>query len=178
MYSSENILTYGAELSLRSCQLCSHSGNSSNLKEPEGSQEPSTGPYPEPVRSSPYHPILYFLRSILILSTHLRVGLPSCLFWLSHQYPICIPRLPHSCYMPCPSHPPWLDHSNCVWRGVQSVRNLVHLFLILLQLSPEKKLRKSTIKHQSGSQPSNARKKHDHCVDTFHGSFAVLTPEN
>jgi hypothetical protein len=31
----------------------------SNFKEPEGSsQEPSTGPYPEPVRSSPYHPIL------------------------------------------------------------------------------------------------------------------------
>jgi hypothetical protein len=34
----------------------------SNFKEPEGSspcsQEPSTGPYPEPVWSSPYHPIL------------------------------------------------------------------------------------------------------------------------
>jgi hypothetical protein len=34
----------------------------SNFKEPEGSspcsQERSTGPYPEPVRSSPYHPIL------------------------------------------------------------------------------------------------------------------------
>jgi hypothetical protein len=34
----------------------------SNFKELEGSspcsQEPSTGPYPEPVRSSPYHPIL------------------------------------------------------------------------------------------------------------------------
>jgi hypothetical protein len=33
----------------------------SNFKEPEGSspcsQEPSTGPYPEPVWSSPYHPI-------------------------------------------------------------------------------------------------------------------------
>jgi hypothetical protein len=33
-----------------------------NSKEPEGSspcsQEPSTGPYPEPVRSRPYHPIL------------------------------------------------------------------------------------------------------------------------
>jgi hypothetical protein len=27
-------------------------------------------------------------------------------FWLSHQYPICIPLLPHSSYMPCPSHPP------------------------------------------------------------------------
>jgi hypothetical protein len=34
----------------------------SNFKEPEGSsscsQEPSAGPYPEAVRSSPYHPIL------------------------------------------------------------------------------------------------------------------------
>jgi hypothetical protein len=43
--------------------------------EPEGSlpcsQEPSTGPYPDPDRSSPHHPIL---------STHLRIGLPSSLF--------------------------------------------------------------------------------------------------
>jgi hypothetical protein len=35
---------------------------SQHFKEPEGSspcsQEPSTGPYPEPDRSSPYHPIL------------------------------------------------------------------------------------------------------------------------
>jgi hypothetical protein len=48
--------------------------------EPEGSlpcsQEPSTGSYPEPNQSSPYHPNL----SILILSTHLRLGLPSGLF--------------------------------------------------------------------------------------------------
>jgi hypothetical protein len=28
-------------------------------------------------------------------------------FWISHQYPICIPLLPHSCYMPCPSDPSW-----------------------------------------------------------------------
>jgi hypothetical protein len=26
-------------------------------------------------------------------------------FWLSHQYPTCIPFLLHSCYMPCPSLP-------------------------------------------------------------------------
>jgi hypothetical protein len=47
--------------------------------EPEGSlpcsQEPSTGPYPEPDQSNPYHPIS--LISILILSTYLRLGLPS-----------------------------------------------------------------------------------------------------
>jgi hypothetical protein len=48
--------------------------------EPEGSllcsQEPSTGPYPKPDQSRPHHPILS-LRFILILSTHLRLGLPS-----------------------------------------------------------------------------------------------------
>jgi hypothetical protein len=25
------------------------------------------------------------------------------------QYPICIPLLPHSCYMPCPPHHPWSE---------------------------------------------------------------------
>jgi hypothetical protein len=49
---------------------------------PEGllscAQEPSTGLYPKPDQSNPSHPIS--LRSILILSTHLRLGLPSGLF--------------------------------------------------------------------------------------------------
>jgi hypothetical protein len=31
---------------------------------------------------------------------------------------------PHSCYMPCPSHPSWLDHSNYTWRSVQVMRLL------------------------------------------------------
>jgi hypothetical protein len=44
--------------------------------EPEGTQEPSTGPYPEPDQSNPYN----FILSILILFTHLRLGLPSGLF--------------------------------------------------------------------------------------------------
>jgi hypothetical protein len=52
---------------------------SQHFMEPEGplpcSQEPSTGPCPEPYQSNPYHPIS--LRPILILPTHLRVGLPS-----------------------------------------------------------------------------------------------------
>jgi hypothetical protein len=81
------LLTYGAEPFLSSCQLCSHSGTSQHFKESEGSslcsQEPSNGPYPEPDRSSPYHTIPSHpisLRSILILSTHLHLGLPSGLF--------------------------------------------------------------------------------------------------
>jgi hypothetical protein len=77
-------LTHGAEPFLRSCQLCSHSRISQHFMEPEGSlprsQEPSTGPYPEPDRSNPYHPILSLVRSILILSTYLRLGLLSGLF--------------------------------------------------------------------------------------------------
>jgi hypothetical protein len=51
--------------------------------EPEGSfpcsQEPSTNPYPEPERSNPCNPIL---RSILILSSHLRLGIPSGLSYI------------------------------------------------------------------------------------------------
>jgi hypothetical protein len=76
-------LTHGAEAFLRSRQLCSHSSTSQHFMEPEGSlpcsQETSTGLYPEPDQSNPYpsHPLS--LRSILILFTHLRLGLPSVL---------------------------------------------------------------------------------------------------
>jgi hypothetical protein len=79
------------------------------------------------IQSTPSHPIS--LSSILIVSTHLRLGLPSSLFfWLSHQYSICIPLLPPSCYMPCPSHPPWLDHSTYTWWRVQVTKLLIMQF--------------------------------------------------
>jgi len=52
--------------------------------EPEGSlphsQEPATCPYREPARSSPYPQHYTSWRSILILPSHLCVGLPSGLF--------------------------------------------------------------------------------------------------
>jgi hypothetical protein len=51
-------------------------------------------------------------------------------FWLSHHYPLSIPLLPHSCYMPHPSHPSWLDHSNFTWRRVQVMK------LLIMQFSP------------------------------------------
>jgi hypothetical protein len=53
--------------------------NFQHFMEPEGSlpcsQEPSTGPYPQPNQSSQYQPILY-RRSILILPIYLRLGIP------------------------------------------------------------------------------------------------------
>jgi hypothetical protein len=49
-------------------------------------------------------------------------------FWISHQYPIYVPLLPHSCYMSCPSHYPWLDHSNYTWRRVQVMTHLIMQF--------------------------------------------------
>jgi hypothetical protein len=59
-------------------------------------------------------------------------------FWLSHQYTICIPLLPNSCYMPCPSHPPWLDHSNYTWRRGQV---MTHLWLIVHIISLRPKIK-------------------------------------
>jgi hypothetical protein len=62
--------------------MLGHSIVSQHFMESEGSipssQELSTCSYPEPDKSSPHHPIS--LRSILILCTHLRLGLPSSLF--------------------------------------------------------------------------------------------------
>jgi hypothetical protein len=96
--------SHKSEPFLRSRQLRSYSRTSQHFMEPEGpfscSQEPSTGPYPEPDQSSPYHTILS-LRSVLILSTLLLLGLNG-LFWLSHHYSLCIPLLPTRAT--CPAH--------------------------------------------------------------------------
>jgi hypothetical protein len=77
------------------------------------------------IQSTPSHSISQ--RSILILSWSSQWSFSS---WLSHQYPICIPLLPHSCYMLCPSHPPWLDHSDYTWRRAQVMK------LLIMQFSP------------------------------------------
>ena len=71
---------------------------------------PATCPYPEPALSSPYHPLhLTFWISILILSSHLRLGLPSSLFpsdFLTETlYMILISPIPHT----CPAHLNFID---------------------------------------------------------------------
>jgi hypothetical protein len=71
------------EYILRSCQSLSHSRIYQYFMKPEGSlpcsQEPCTGPHPEPDQFIHTIPS-YLCRSILILSIHLRLGLPSGLF--------------------------------------------------------------------------------------------------
>jgi hypothetical protein len=65
---------------MRSHHLQSYSRNSQSSMETEVSlpcsQEPSTGPFPEPHKSSPYQSILFQI-SILILSTHICLSLHS-----------------------------------------------------------------------------------------------------
>jgi hypothetical protein len=65
------------------------------------------------IHSTPSHPI--FLRSILILSSHLGLGLPHGLFhsgfWTRILYAFLIS---HMCYMTHPSHPRF-DHPDSIW---------------------------------------------------------------
>jgi hypothetical protein len=81
--------------------------------EPEGSSphswKPAKGPYPERGESTPQPPRTISLRSILIPSSHLRLGLSSGLFFfgLSHQTPVHVSPLSHACHMPRPLHCPW-----------------------------------------------------------------------
>jgi hypothetical protein len=83
-----------------------------------------------PIQSISPHPTSP--RSILILSTHLCLGLPSGLF--PYGFPTnnlhAIPLLSHSCYMTRPSHPPRRDYSNYTWRRVQITK------LLVMQFSP------------------------------------------
>jgi hypothetical protein len=59
-------------------------------------------------------PLVPILRQINESITSHPISLRSILILTTHQYPICIPLHPHSCYMPCPSHPPRLHLFNYV----------------------------------------------------------------
>jgi hypothetical protein len=58
-------------------------------------------------------------------------------FTFSQNNSVCISYHSHACYMPCPSHPPWFDHTNIWWR-IQTIRILTVFFFssrLLLHLS-------------------------------------------
>jgi hypothetical protein len=85
----------------------------------------SPPPVPFLSQSNPIHTIPSYLSKIHFNIVHpptFRSSQWSLSFWLSHQYPIWFPLLLNSYYIPCPSHPPWLDNSNYTWRRVQPMK--------------------------------------------------------
>jgi hypothetical protein len=56
---------------------------------------------------------------------HLCLGLPTGPFLSGFPTNLWVPLLPHSCYMPRPSHPPWLDYSNYTWQTVQIMKPFI-----------------------------------------------------
>jgi hypothetical protein len=79
--------------------------------------------YPELDSSSPHYPILSLLRSILILSFHLRLGLPSGCSLLafqpnSYKNSTSYPRVLHAFPIPCSL----TYHSNYTWRRIYIIK--------------------------------------------------------
>jgi len=82
------------------------------------------------IQSTPPHPTSW--RSILILSSHLCLGIPNGLF--SSGFPTKTPYAsllcPNTCYTPSPSHPSGFDHPKNTGWAVQIIR------LLFMQFSP------------------------------------------
>jgi hypothetical protein len=78
------------------------------------------------IQSTPSHPIS--LISILILSSHVRLGLASGLFLPRFPTKIAyafVSHLSHACNMSRPSHTTWFDHPNNMWSNVQFMTVLI-----------------------------------------------------
>ena len=86
------------------------------------SQVPATCPYPEPAWSSPYSHIPLPKRSILIFSSHLRLGLPTGLFPSGSPppNPVHASSLTHTPYMHRSSHSSRLYNPQNIWWGIQN----------------------------------------------------------
>ena len=67
------------------------------------------------------------IRSILILSSHLHLGLPSGLFHsgFPHQAPICTFLSPIRCHTPSPPHSIWFYHQDLVRTNHEAPRFVV-----------------------------------------------------
>jgi hypothetical protein len=72
---------------------------------------------------SPIHTILSYLRSILILSIHLHLGLLSGLYPSGFPINILYAFLFAPFVLHASSHPPSRDHSNYTWRKILVMKN-------------------------------------------------------
>jgi hypothetical protein len=94
------------------------------------SQQLAPGTCPEPHESSPYLPPYFpMIHSDVILPWTPRSSEWSLPRRVSDQDVVYISHLSRACYMPRPSHHPWLDHLN-IWRSVQLTK------LLIMQSSP------------------------------------------
>jgi hypothetical protein len=80
---------------------------------------------------NPIHPIPFYLSKIhfnIVTTTYVLVFLVVSFFLAFPPISCMHSSSPHSCYMPCPSHPPWVDHSNYTWQGIQVTKFLTMQF--------------------------------------------------
>ena len=74
---------------------------------------------------NPLHALPYYIFNIhfnCILPSKPRSSKWFLSFWFPRHKPAYVPLLPHTCYMPCPPHSPWCNHSNNIWWGVQVMK--------------------------------------------------------
>jgi hypothetical protein len=81
------------------------------------------------IQSTHYHSIDFFLRSISVLSSNLRLGLSSCFILLGDFIQILYVFIFVPTHATCPGYL-ILDHSNNIWLRLQIVK------LFIMQLSP------------------------------------------
>ena len=93
------------------------------------SQAPATCPYPEPSRSLPY-PTSHFLKIRLNIIFPSIPGSPkwSLSHRFPHQNPVYTSPLPHTRYMPHPSHSSRCYHPHNIWWAVQVIQLLIMQF--------------------------------------------------
>ena len=114
-HNNLRLLIYSTEQSFLRCRFSASQEIPRILWNPKAHYRIHKCPPPVPILShiNPVHaPHPTSWRSSLILSSHLRQGLPSGLF---PQYPVNTSPIPHTCYMPRSSHSYRFHHPDYIY---------------------------------------------------------------